>query len=178
MTGWQKDKKWSDGLLPNVKQVLGLYLIGEASQEDDQTKGTDLIVLKMEAVRIACRIRRYNYYLNSEWRRQFTLRANRPSGTKTELAKIIEGWGDYFLYGFAQEDNLSLAGWVLADLKPFRLWYMRYLAGHEGLCPGINKCNADGSAGFVVLNWADMPGEMIIAQNLIKASVPTENVSN
>ena len=61
---WQDDKKWSDRFIPFIKPILGLYLIGEATQEDDKNKNTDLIVFKMDAVRIACRIRRYSYYKN------------------------------------------------------------------------------------------------------------------
>ena len=84
---WQDDKKWSDRFIPFIKPILGLYLIGEATQEDDKNKNTDLIVFKMDAVRIACRIRRYSYY--KKYNDEFTIRNTRPSNNKSELAKII-----------------------------------------------------------------------------------------
>jgi hypothetical protein len=163
---WQDDKNWSDGLLNEIKSILGLYLIGEATKEDDQEKCTDLIVLKMEAVRIACRIRRHQYYLNREYRNQFTLRASRPSGMKTELAKIIEGWGDFFFYGFSQDDACSLAGYTLCDLKVFRTWHSSYLVRNHGILPGLSKNNSDNSSSFYVFNWNDLPANIIVSQKL------------
>ena len=163
MTDWKDDKSWSDGLLTSVKQILGLYLIGEAKQDDDQQRNTDLIVLKMEAVRIACRIRR-NDYFKGEYKGEFTIRSSRPNGTKTELTKIIEGWGDYFFYGFANTDGMTLSGYTLTDLKCFRIFHSRYLALNQGRCPGRLFKNKDGSSSFTVFKWVDMPEEMIVAQ--------------
>lgn len=40
-----------------IKSVLGMRLIGEPPIEEDRERNTDLIVLKMEAVRVGCRIR-------------------------------------------------------------------------------------------------------------------------
>lgn len=59
---WEINKQWSDRFLPEIKMILGLHLIGEPPIEEDCERNTDLIVLKMEAVRIACRVRRYDYF--------------------------------------------------------------------------------------------------------------------
>ena len=148
MTGWQDDKKWSDTFLPEIKRHLGEHLIGEPPVEEDQKRNTDLIVLKMDAVRIGCRIRRDQYI---SYKSEFTIRASRPNGTKTELEKIIEGWGDYFFYGFASDSGL--VGWVLLSLNTFRLLY------HDMVKTGnkrwVTKDNVDGSSGFYVFKWSD-----------------------
>ena len=63
MANWENDKRWSDKFLPEIKMILGLHLIGEPPIEEDCERNTDLIVLKMEPVRIACRIRKYKYFI-------------------------------------------------------------------------------------------------------------------
>jgi len=162
MTEWKRDKQWSDRFLPEIKRILGEHLIGEPPQEEDAERNTDLIVLRMEAVRIGCRVRRFQY-LN--YAHEFTIRSGRPSGTKTELTKIIEGWGDYFFYGFCDEPEQHLVCWVILDLKHFRLWYMRTLAGlNAGNTPGSGRNNRDGSSSFLVFRWGELPPKAIIAQ--------------
>ena len=107
MRAWQLDKRWADRFLPEIKRILGEHLIGEPPEEEDQEHNTDLMVLKMDAVRVACRVRR-NQYID-RYGDEFTIRAGRPNGSKTELTKIVEGWGDYFFYGFSDENETALS---------------------------------------------------------------------
>ena len=157
MKQWELDKRWSDKFLPEIKQLLGLHLIGEPPQEEDAERNTDLIVLKMEPLRIACRIRRNSYYQNLNYRNEITIREGRPSGVKTELAKIIEGWGDYFFYGFSCPLEKNLVLWRLCDLKIFRLWFMQQLAKNKTI-PGMSRQNKDGSSSLRVFNVETIPG--------------------
>jgi len=150
---WQEDKRWSDRFLPQIKRILGDLFIGEAEQEEDAERNTDLIVLKLEPLRFGCRIRR-NEYLE-RYGGEFTIRAGRPSGAKTELTKIIEGWGDYLFYGFSDVEEKLLAKWTIIDLKAFRLWYMRKLA--SGAQAGVARDNHDSSSSFMAFSLADMP---------------------
>jgi len=163
MQGWKNDKRWSDRFLPEIKQILGLHLIGEPPIEEDQERNTDLIVLKMDAVRIGCRMRR-NEYLK-KYPNDFTMRAGRPSGAKTELTKIIEGWGDYFFYGFANEDDSLIAHWILGDLKVFRRWFVFEICKRKGSIPGVKKENGDNSSVFMVFSINDLPCEFFVATN-------------
>ena len=101
MSEWQKDKRWSDRFLPEIKRILGEHLISEPPIEEDAERNTDLMVLRLDAVRIGCRVRKYEYL--KQYGDEFTIRAGRPTGAKTELTKIIEGWGNYFFYGFSDE---------------------------------------------------------------------------
>lgn len=161
MIGWEKDKRWSDQFMDEIKSILGIHLIGEPPVEEDQERNTDLIVLKMDSVRIACRVRRNEYAVR--YGEEFTVRAGRPSGIKTELTKIIEGWGDYFFYGFGDESKLSK--WTLADLNVFRLWYNQqlFLGNH----PGIKQNNDDGSSYFFAFRWDELPCNFIIAKSSV-----------
>lgn len=159
MKNWQRDKRWSDQFIPEIKSILGVHLIGEPPVEEDQERNTDLMVLKMEAVRVGCRIRKPNYI--ERFGNEFTIRAGRPSGVKVELAKIIEGWGDYFFYGFGGEKGLLK--WTLANLNVFRLWYNKQL--YQGARPGIKQNNHDNSSYFIAFKWAELPRDFIVGQS-------------
>lgn len=160
-TDWVKDKQWSDQFLSEVKAIVGATLIGEAPVEEDQERNTDLIVLKMDAIRIACRIRRNSYLV--AYADEFTVRAGRPRGAKTELTKIIEGWGDYVFYGFASADECRLAAWLVGDLNVFRLWFNRQIVACGGEPPGSYKQNYDGSSSFAAFNVRELPDTFIVA---------------
>jgi hypothetical protein len=160
---WKADKRWSDRFLTEIKSILGIYLISEPPHEEDAERNTDLMVLRLDAVRIGCRVRKHQYA--SKYGDEFTIRAGRPSGTKTELTKIIEGWGDYFFYGFSDAEETNLHSWILCDLKVFRIWYMRKLAAlPAGHVPGIGKKNTDASSTFVAFNINDFPENFVIAK--------------
>ena len=162
MIGWVSDKSWSDRFMPEIKAVLGVHLIGEATAIDDQQHNTDLIVLTMNAVRIGCRVRRPQYL--DKYADEFTIRCGRPNGTKTELAKIIEGWGDYFFYGISDPKQERLACYILGDLKVFRLWFLRTLCKHGGKPPGMHRVNNDNSSDFYAYKIESLPPEFAIAR--------------
>ena len=159
---WERDKYWSDKFLREIKGILGENLIGEPPMEEDAERNTDLIVLKMEAVRIGCRIRRFKYF--EKYKDEFTIRAGRPSGAKTELTKIVEGWGDYFFYGFSNQNESGLILWHLCDLKIFRLWFNRKIIQTKKM-PGITKNNVDNSSFFTVFKFNDLPKEFVCAKS-------------
>jgi hypothetical protein len=163
MKPWEKDKRDTDKYLPEIKRIIGEYLISEPPIEEDAERNTDLIVLKLDAIRIACRIRKYNYY--NTYADEFTLRSGRPSGVLTELAKVVSGWGNYFFYGFANENETRLYAWGLADLNIFRLWYMQQIFKNSR--PGILQNNKDNSSQFMAFKWQELPTKFIVASNNI-----------
>jgi len=174
---WQSDKEWSDKFLPEIKQILGLHLIGEPPVEEDMERNTDLVVLRMEPVRIGCRVRRYaneKGYPNFEKHKdEFTIRYARPSQVKCELAKIIEGWGDYFFYAFATKDETRLNQWVLGNLRAFRVWFNRSLAMNSGRLPGVLKKNKDKSSVFYVYKLRDMQDDFFVASSWDDGDLPS-----
>jgi hypothetical protein len=162
---WRADKAQTDRVLPAVKRILGEHLISAAPFAEDAERNTDLIVLRLEAVRIGVRIRSARYFDRPAYRTQFTIRAGRPSGVKTELTKIVEGWGDYFFYGFANPTYTDLLGYTLGDLRVFRLWFNQQLARlAPGAYPGERHPNKDGSSFFYAYNIADLPAAFVIAR--------------
>jgi hypothetical protein len=164
---WQDDKTWSDRFMPDIKAVLGQHLLGEASREDDAKHATDLVVLHMKDVRIAVRMRRRRYAENEHYVGQFTIRTERRSGVKTELAKVIEGWGEYYFYGFEGQQDGRLGVWHLIDLKEFRLGYMRLLSGCEpGAFPGEQIKNADGGSAGCGFSYEWFAPELVVASGV------------
>lgn len=160
---FERDFDWQRGLIPEVKRVLANYLIAEAPFEEDARHNTDLIVLKLDTVRVACRLRRHDYA--ERYGDEFTIRERRPSGVKTELSKVLEGWGDYIFYGFANSDMTELAGWILGDLSVFRLWHHQEL--WQSRRPGNSQVNNDGSSSFRAYRIADLPTEFVVARRRI-----------
>jgi len=164
MKEWQRDKKWSDRFLPEIKRILGEHLIQEPPIAEDAERNTDLIVLRLDAIRIACRVRD-NRYLD-RYGDEFTIRSSRTSGAKTELTKVIEGWGDYLFYGFANKDNTKLAQWRIISLNVFRLWFMRQISLRGGDMPGLTKQNTDGQSALTAFDVRDMPSDAVFACGL------------
>ena len=158
MTCWKKDKKWSDKYFPEIKRALGEYLICEPENfNEDRERNTDLTVFELQAVRIACRIRKDNY--REKYCHEFTIRSDRPTGRETELAKIIRGWGNYLFYGFADESKLTQ--WFIGDLNAFRIWHSRELARNKGAPPGVAHNNFDGSSDFRSYEKGIIPGFIV-----------------
>lgn len=153
---WRRDKSWSDTFIPEIKRIIGEHLIGEPPIEEDQHRNTDLLVLKLDAIRIACRIRKNEYLLKYPF--DVTIRCDRPSGNKTELEKIIEGWGDYFFYGFSSSDCTCLAAWRLIDLNLVRRW----LFDHRDEMK--LKTNGDNSSSFVFIDTRHLDRKATIAK--------------
>lgn len=158
MNGWQRDMRWSDKFIPHLVQIVAPFVIGVARPDEDQERNTDLLVLDAGHKRIACRVRR-NDALRYEG--EFTIRAGRPSGTKTELAKVIEGFGDILVYGFAHPSEPRLVSWLVGDLSVFRSWFTAQCLALHAL-PGSLQENVDGSSSFRAFRIADLPAAFIM----------------
>jgi hypothetical protein len=165
----QRDFDWYRQCIPQMKAIVGQHLaVSEAPYEEDARRNTDLIVLAVDAattIRVACRVRGYEKYYASRkaiargYRDEFTVRYARDNGAKVELAKILDGWGDYFLYGFAKRDNPyadppRFVYWTLARLGVFRDWY------RPGF--GVPVRNPDGSEGRA-FRWDALPSGFVVA---------------
>lgn len=160
LSNWSTRKRWSDQFLTELKSILGVVFIGEDPKEDRENN-TDLMLLKLNSIRVACRVRQYRYY--ERYRDEFTIRAKTYTGQDTELQKIIMGRGsDYLLYGFADERDQKLFSWWIGDLEIFRLWWSRKLSFlPAGKLPGIWQKNKDGKSDFLVFKVSDLPDNFI-----------------
>lgn len=155
------DFDWQRQFVPAMKGICGRHLIDEAPFEEDAKHNTDLIVLTVDELRVACRARRWKY--RNDYGDGFTIRSYRPNGYRTELAKVIEdGWGDYLLYGFGHDNppfSPRFVAWTLARLDVFRA----YVARQPGVIhPNRWVPNDDGTE-FVPFCWSWFPPEFVIA---------------
>lgn len=100
-----------------IRSILGNFFIGQDTEED-QKRATDFLTFTVNPFRVAVRLRRYKYF--KDYSKQFTIRYSRPSGVKTELAKILEGFADYLLYGFVSVSQEKIIQYFIGDLSIFR----------------------------------------------------------
>jgi hypothetical protein len=125
-------KKLTPQMMEIVGHAIGPKLVAMATEQQDMKEATDLVMLQTDALRFALRARRWSFYRDAgtsgDWRTQFTLRAHRDSGARTELAKVVDDqWGNYMLYGFADQSERMIEHWMLVDLKKFRKRYAEWI---------------------------------------------------
>jgi hypothetical protein len=149
MSDWKEQKNWSDRFLREIRMHLGDFLLSEPPEQEDCERNSDLMVLRLRSIRIGCRIRKFDFF--EKYPNDITVRSSIPGG-KTELAKMIEGWGDYFFYGFANESETRLQAWRIIDLKPFRLYLAQHMSRNGGSLPGSERKNRDGGSAFRAFN--------------------------
>lgn len=162
--GWLSDKAKADKYEPEIKRILGEQLISTADLRRDQHEATDLLVLELSPVRIGCRVRSPEVLV--KFADEFTIRADRPSGVRTELEKIMDGWCDYFFYGFAAGNGRTLAAWLLGDLRVFRAEIRRapYLVDES-----LKIQNRDASSSFFPFGVGQFPPQFIIGRKRAEA---------
>lgn len=141
------NRRWSDRFLPEVKRLIGGYLIEAAPDPYDHFRATDLMMLEARDMRVAARVRRPGYAQRYPY--QFTIRSQVSSGAQTELSKIVNGNGDWMFYGHSNAAQTGLESWKLIDLRAFRAGLIR--KGSSGLSWG-KKSNADGTQ----FTWFDV----------------------
>jgi hypothetical protein len=147
---YREDRDVSDRMIPQIKTIVGPYLLEVAPLELDANEATDLIVFRARDMRIAARIRRYGYAERYPF--DITLRCRRDSGAKTELAKIVEGWGDWFFYGHLDSTDLKIILWWLVDLHAFRAALIRENMNRHPRLRSGDRSNQDGTH----FKWFDL----------------------
>lgn len=155
MNGYQHDRNWSDAFIPALRHIVGPLLLHEAPLEVDREQAADLVVLTGRNMTVACRVRRPGYAHRYPW--DFTIRARRENGSKTELAKIVEGWADWLVYAHADE-NFGLGRWFVLDLDAFRAALIRQAAIRDRQ----ETSNGDGTS-FLAYDVREIPGLVIAA---------------
>lgn len=120
---WRLDKAWSDRFVPEIKRIVGPYLLEESDIYRDQLENTDLIILNARDKTIACRVRRHGYL--ASFPNQFTIRLHRESGAKTEMEKIMDGLGDWMFYGHSNVSEDGFDAWWIINLDSLRSHMIR-----------------------------------------------------
>lgn len=155
----RSDFIWAQKYVPLVSALIGPRLLEPATYEQDVGEATDLVVLRARDMRIAMRIRTPGFAERYPF--DVTFRSQRDTGTKTELAKIIDGWGDWFFYGHAANDK-ELSRWWLCDLHVFRAALIRNYNNFRQKLQQIP--NGDGTH-FVAVDVRELPKDFVIASS-------------
>lgn len=169
MSSYQTDRQWSDQYIPEIKRIVGPYLLQESPFDVDTKQASDLIVMRARDMMIACRVRRPGY---ERYAYEFTIRSRRDSGTETELSKITNGWGDWMFYAHASKDQgVNFAVWHLIDLHSWRAAMIR--AKEKVKCG--EKPNGDGTY-FAWFDLRSFPGHppIVVASSCSFDSVQTQ----
>jgi hypothetical protein len=105
---------------------------------------------------IACRVRGVKY--QGQYDGQFTIRSRRDSGARTELDKILYGYGDWMFYGFHDKEDTILK-WYLIDLHVFRWNWVMF----RDWIKSEEKPNGDGTyfRAFWMDSFPDLPPLLI-----------------
>ena len=142
-------RPWSDRFLPEIRRLVGAHLLDVAPDANDWREATDLMMLDAKDLRIAARVRRPGYAERYPF--DITIRSRVPSGAETELAKIVNGAGNWLFYGHASADESRIERWWLVDLRAFRAGLIRQAANGYRLRSG-DRTNPDGTC----FTWFDI----------------------
>lgn len=93
-----------------------LMVLNQSSNEEDMTECFDYSV-SIAGAKVAVR-NRLNKYLRRYG--DFTIRSRSQFGGKTEIDKIREGLGDFYLFTWQTEDERSIEYYIIVDLGIFR----------------------------------------------------------
>lgn len=115
---YRNDREFSDIYLPRISEILRqnamhIVRVEIATDELDTQQSTDMVI-NVIGGRVAVRVRRSAYKF-----RDLTIRSRRRNGSKTELAKLREGYGDWYLYCWTGNDGV-ITEWILADINKMR----------------------------------------------------------
>jgi len=139
-----KDWKWATKHeAPALKEAIAQMFL-KCSTISQDYQGTDWVYEGAEKTNIACRIRRLE---SAKRYRDFTLRSARSSGAKTELAKIRDGVGNLYLYGWVDDEELQ--EYVVISLDVFRKCGLAYV-------DRTSKMNKDRKTWFVAYTLEEL----------------------
>jgi len=133
-TNWNFSEKYIHNIAEILRaNAMHIVDIEVATPEDDMKHATDLKIT-IKGGDIAVRIRR------SKWSyRDITIRAYK-NGNRTEIDKLRDGYGDWYLYAWEASDQNSLAEWVLIDINKARELFLQERP---------IKMNNDQTSGFI-----------------------------
>jgi len=115
---YQEQRLQSDKYLESFKKILkenSMHFLSMeiSNNEKDMQEATDMII-KITGGDIALRVREPNCKF-----RDFTVRSQTRYGNKTEIDKLKEGFGDWYLYGWG-DGNSKVNEHILVDIHKLR----------------------------------------------------------
>lgn len=131
MGTYQSDRTWADQFVDQTRAIIGRLLVQGATFMLDAKESTDLVVQSIQngcrdgkpIKAFATRLRRSTAFrgrsrYGAPWAFQFTIRSRRDTGAVTELAKLRQGFVDWYLYGHVEQSTIR--HWMVLDMDVFR----------------------------------------------------------
>ena len=84
---YRSDRAWSDRFIPAIKRIVGPHLLEPSSLKVDTEQAADLTVLTGRNLTIAARVRKPGWAKSHPF--EFTLRAHRTSGARTDRKSVV-----------------------------------------------------------------------------------------
>jgi hypothetical protein len=133
-----------------IKENASKFIkIDVADYESDVKRATDFVV-KVTGGDVAVRIRRANQKY-----RDLTIRSYN-NGHKTELQKIKDGYGQFYLYCWTN-DNDEICEWILVDLESLR---------NSGILENRSEIsNKDGRTKFIAVPIKDLTNCLVAGKH-------------
>ena len=119
MSAYEEDIRLERSFADKIKIILAQQFIIQDTIAD-LNQGTDFFIFRVSPFRIAARLRTYYHFTVDNRKNEFTIRWARPSGIKTEIDKIREGFVQYLFYGFVDSDESDIIQYFIADLNIFK----------------------------------------------------------
>jgi len=159
-SNYLENRNWSDLFITQLKRELGEAFIDIAPEYKDTQEATDLVVFGIGELCFACRVRRFEYF--EKFKDQFTIRLKLPNYRKSELDKIMEGFGDFYFYGFSNKrnDGSGFIKYIIFDLKIFREWFDYLKRSSRKEC-WEKRSNINNSPDFLAFKIDCFPSNMI-----------------
>jgi hypothetical protein len=164
----------SDFYIKDLKKILKkefkklgkVVKVKQSSVEQDTKQNIDMLVYikdVAEPIQVSCRVRGLNYF-NDRFKDDFSIRI-KMNGKFTELSKILEGKGQFILYGFVgnvnEDKDYLVRYYTIYDFDVFRTHvYDLIIAGRFE-----EKKNTDGVSSVAFFNSKNFPREIIFARN-------------
>lgn len=173
---FEEQKRWEESFTEAFANVARECLpVSVASIEQDRECNTDLVLRVLPELaddhgqpRIACRVRHWQY--KREFSEDFTIRAKVPSGAKTEIDKIRDGYCSYFIYALAPPwgPPNQFWMWYWCDQHVLRTWLLacerKYQRTPGALKHNVDKNGRPDGTAFYVFKFKDLPGDFILKQ--------------
>ena len=162
-TNWNNQINYYDDYIKIIKQNLPTLVVIEiATDYEDKYECTDLTI-KINGGNIALRVREIKEGLRYD---DVTIRSQSENKGKTEIHKLKEGYGDWYLYVWTLDNKID--SWVIYDLHKVRQFKILEMNLTE-------KPNTDGKTKFKIIPLAVLKYYNCIAatsQNRIDHIIP------
>ena len=147
---YNDQRKWADLFIPIQQKILTKYKSRldftkiqkkydfRIDNQKDMQENTDLLLYEFNCLSISLRVRDTKDCIY----RDVTIRSFN-NGYKTELDKILEGYGNYLLYswGTVNDEIPLISEFILVDLDIFRRNHAQYFIKTQPNYDGVTRFN-------------------------------------